>query len=148
MSFSRLLQTADDLVGALGLKGPRPADVIQELDALRFVVKSLRELRHGIALGGQVDDGALDAITERMAEHLGVDAKSSVAIRMALEEESETFAREFIKGMEALGRHGHFHEDHGVLDSRTFPEEANNSPPPSERVLRSTFEQHRKARHK
>jgi hypothetical protein len=138
MSFDRLLQASNELCADLGIVEPRDkSKEITVLDAQRYIAKSLRELRHGIALGGEVDAGAIAALADKMAAHLGVTDLAT--IKASLKAEADVFTAEFIDGVEKLGQHAHFHEDHGVMDLRTFPEETNRAPPPSGFLHRATF---------
>lgn len=126
--LDRLQKAAHALVVALGLVDPPPPErcppgKISELDAWRFIGKTLRELRQAIAVGSPP---VISDLAKDVAEHLG--ASNVKAIAIALETEKAAFEDDFIAGAEKLGEHAHFHEDHGAIDRRAASE-----PPPSEK---------------
>jgi hypothetical protein len=156
MSLDRLIDHANALVAALGIVEPRDRGTqITVLDAQKWVVKTLRELRHSIAIGGSAD---VDGLTKALAEHLAdpiIDssdpkehevavkawesrvAAASVRIRQTLEAERVDFEDHVIEHGEALGEHAIFHEDHGIIDARKYDD---NQMPLSARLNRATFE--------
>jgi hypothetical protein len=129
--LAQILKAAWALVVALGLVDSKNKDpgAIAEIDAWRFIVKTFREMRQAIALGGAVD---VEAIAKKVSEHLGVT--SIDVIRKALEQEKRLLEDHLI----AEGESGadHFHEDHGMLESRKFTDGA---PPPSQKLDKATL---------
>lgn len=123
MSFDRMLETATKLVGDLGIDGTGhdalENPTIHPRDAIRYVVKTLRELRQAIGLGGTVD---VQAVALAVAEHLG--GADEDVIFEAINAEAVTFAKEAEEALKLLGGYGVFHEDHGYLDRRQLPDGA------------------------
>lgn len=118
--LQRMLKSAHDLVEAVGISGPGEPGKIAEMDAWRYVVKTMREMRHGIALGGQVD---LAKLAEEVGEHLGVTDLAPIAAAFA--EEKKAFEDHFIAETEKHGSNSHFHEDHGVMNGAKLPRKLN-----------------------
>jgi len=125
---ARLPAAANRLIAAIGLTGPGvhpvPAQngepevlgVIAEADARRYVIKCLRELRQKIGNKSPID---AEALTARIAEHLGVDGADSLgAIAEEVANEIATFTAERDAAKQELGGHAQCHEDLGFIDAR------------------------------
>lgn len=145
--LERMKKAAHDLVVALGITEENKHGQIHAVDAWRYIVKTKREMRQAIALGGKVDIDTLvdgdpslpetDARRFGVAGHLGVDAAGAAKIKAALMAEKDAFEKHFVEETEKLGEHAHFHEDHGVVDGRTLKPRMNRhtgKPEGNERV--------------
>jgi hypothetical protein len=120
MSFNRMQETAIKLVADLGIDGTGHDDLteptIHPRDAVRYVIKTIRELRYQIGLGGTPN---LPKVVADAAEHLDGDPK---VIAAALSAEAATFAKETEEALTLLGGHGVFTVDEGYLDRRQLPD--------------------------
>lgn len=127
MSFDRMHKASDELVRALGLHGKGKTGAPAERDARRYLVKTLREVRHQVALKAPVN---VAATAKSVAEHLGEydgdgNLKSAAdlqAITAFVKTELDLFTAEAEKAKE-LGEHAKFHEDLGFIDGRAIKAE-------------------------
>lgn len=119
MSFDRMNQAAIQLVDDLGIDGTDhdhlTDPVIHPRDAIRFVIKTIREIRHQIGLGGTPD---LSAAVAKTAEHLDADPEPIAKVFSA---EATTFADECEDRLTLYGAHAVFTVDDGYLDRRELP---------------------------
>jgi len=127
-----MLQAAHALVTALGITDKHEPGKIHVMDAWRYVVKTMREMRMAIAVGGSVDIDKLvtgDPQKEGsgVAVHIGIsDASGIAAIKAAFAAERDAFVAHVADAKKKLGEeHAHFHEDHGILDGRNLPKKRN-----------------------
>lgn len=135
MSFDRMFDASNALISELGLKGASKPGLIAESDARRYLVKTLRELRHAIAAKATVD---LSALTEKVADHLGqysektdeagrvtpvVTPANAKAVMAFLTKEADEFSEHAEATKKEIGEHAAFHEDLGFHDVRSIKRE-------------------------
>jgi len=133
MSLFRMIQESNALVAKLGIVEPRDKlTQISVLDAKKWVVKTMRELRGAVAIGSPVD---VSKMSKDLGDHLGV--KDIAPIVDVLTREKIAFEDHVVDQARKLGEHMIFHEDHGIIDGRKYDD---NQIPLSQRLGKKQFD--------